>query len=262
MKNKIKGTEAFAQAQRHSNSPPASLHSPGRFSSCHAALCCAMQSSCTSKADDKGTSNTATIISMIKGLIMLLFLNTTQAWICTLCPCKTLDSWGWAANCNLMELKEMPHVNSSIKILHLQNNNLTTVPLGALDSLTNLEEINFSNNPWHCDCSILYLKEWLADFNKSSLAKAICATPASLNMKALSQLKGNELEGCRKPLPISCHDFFLRDFGLIILAIIVLILAACVLQRSKQLVFQASRKQHSSEVPLLWFHDQENQKSK
>ncbi|KAM6470140.1 platelet glycoprotein IX-like isoform 1-T1 [Liasis olivaceus] len=199
---------------------------------------------------------------MIKGPIMLLFLNTAQAWICILCSCKPLDSWGWAANCNLMALKEMPLLNSSIRILHLQNNNLTTVPFGALDSLTNLEEINFSNNPWHCDCSILYLKEWLEDFNKSSLEKATCATPASLNKKALSQLKGNELEGCRKPLPINCRDFFWRDFGLTFLVIIVLILAACILQCSKQLVFQAIRKQHSSEIPLLQFHDLENQKTK
>ncbi|ETE69420.1 hypothetical protein L345_04783, partial [Ophiophagus hannah] len=44
----------FVQVRGRSNSTPASLHSPGCFSSCRVALCCAVQSSCASKAEDKG----------------------------------------------------------------------------------------------------------------------------------------------------------------------------------------------------------------
>ncbi|XP_062979452.1 platelet glycoprotein IX-like [Elgaria multicarinata webbii] len=202
-------------------------------------------------------------ISIAEGLAMLLLLSTVQATFCPPCSCDPLrESWDWAVNCSSRQLKEMPPLIPNIKILRLQNNHLTTILPGALDNLTKLKEVDFSNNPWHCDCSILYLKMWLEDFDKASLAKVTCTTPAAVQMRPLSQLTGNELEGCRKPLPIKCLDFFWRDFALIFVAIIALILACCILQYSKKLASQAARKLHPSEIPLLRVHDLENQKSK
>ncbi|XP_042308743.1 platelet glycoprotein IX-like [Sceloporus undulatus] len=202
-------------------------------------------------------------ISTAEGLFMLLLLNAAQATPCPPCLCEPLaEFWGgWTLDCSFLRLKEIPPLLPNVRILYLQNNSLTTVPSGALDHL-NLKEVDFSNNPWHCDCSILYLKKWLEDFNQSALAKVICATPISVKTKALSQLNGNELEGCRKPLPIKCLDFFWRDIALIFMAIIAFILSFCILQRAKKLASEAARKLHSSEIPLLQVHDLENQKSK
>nr|XP_034963960.1 platelet glycoprotein IX-like [Zootoca vivipara] len=203
-------------------------------------------------------------------LVMLLLLSTAQPQPCPPCLCEQQeDLRGWILNCSSMGLKELPPLSSelchschTINILHLQNNSLTTVPPGALDNLIYLKEVDFSNNPWHCDCSILYFKQWLEDFSNASLANLQCASPASVKLRALSQLTGNELEGCRKPQPIKCLDFFWRDFALIFVAIIVLILATCILRHSKELTSQAARKLHPSEVPLLQIHDPEKQKSK
>uniref|UniRef100_A0A8D2KVB6 Glycoprotein IX platelet n=1 Tax=Varanus komodoensis TaxID=61221 RepID=A0A8D2KVB6_VARKO len=169
-------------------------------------------------------------ITAAKGLVLLLLLATGHAISCPPCSCEPLEElWGWAVNCSSMGLKEVPPLFPNIRILQMQNNSLTTVLPGALDGLTNVKEMDFSNNPWHCDCSILYLKRWMEDISQASLDKVICATPAALKTRSLSQIHGSELDGCRKPLRIKCLDFMLRDLFLICAAIITLIFALCIL---------------------------------
>ncbi|XP_053157814.1 platelet glycoprotein IX-like [Hemicordylus capensis] len=198
----------------------------------------------------------------VEGLVMVVLFSTAQAWPCSPCICEFLeDLWGWKVDCNSLGLKEMPALPSTTRILYLQNNSLTTVLPGTLDMLHYLKEVDLSNNPWHCDCSILYLKYWLEDSHMTSLASVICTTPAFVKMRALSQLSGNELEGCRRPLPNKCLDFIWRDIVLIIMAICVLIAMSCILRYSRKLVYQVSQKQHSSEIPLLQTHDLEREKS-
>uniref|UniRef100_A0A8D0E1R9 Glycoprotein IX platelet n=1 Tax=Salvator merianae TaxID=96440 RepID=A0A8D0E1R9_SALMN len=148
-------------------------------------------------------------ISAFEGLVMFLTLSAAQATPCPPCFCESQDGInGWILNCSSLGLKKMPplawefcHSGQFIRIIHLQNNSLTSIPVGALDDLVNLEEADFSNNPWHCDCSILYFKRWLEDISQASLASVTCASPAFVKGKTLDQLSGNELEGCRKPLP-------------------------------------------------------------
>ncbi|XP_066469062.1 platelet glycoprotein IX-like [Tiliqua scincoides] len=201
-------------------------------------------------------------MSPTEGLVMLLLLSTAEARNCSPCICEYLEeTWTWKVDCSSLGLIKIPPlVSAHIRILYLQNNRLTTVRPGTLDILRNVKELNMSNNPWNCDCSILYLKQWLEDSHPASLANATCATPAHLRTKSLSQLSGNELEGCRKLLPIKCLDFLWRDLILILMAILVLIFASCILHYSKKLVSQVSRKQQSCEVPLLPWHELETQK--
>lgn len=200
--------------------------------------------------------------SPAKGLVMLLLLSKAQADDCSPCKCELLEeTWSWKVDCSSQGLVEIPPlVSPHIIILLLQNNRLTTVPPGTLDILRNVKELDLSNNPWHCDCSILYLKQWLEDSHPVSLANATCATPAPLQMKAISQLSGNELEGCRKPLPTTCLDFLWRDVALILMAIFLLIFVSCILHYSKKLVHQVSRKPQSCGIPLLQSHELEAQK--
>ncbi|XP_067400518.1 platelet glycoprotein IX [Emydura macquarii macquarii] len=168
---------------------------------------------------------------------MLMLFCTVQAEICPpSCICKALGEMkGWQIDCSSKGLKEVPALPVNTRKLYLQNNSLTTVRTGAFDSLQRLEEVNVSDNPWNCDCRILYLKLWLEDMSESSLANVICATPASNKMKPLGQLSGNELDSCRKPLPIKCLDFFWRDLALITFAILVLVLSSCAMRFSKML---------------------------
>ncbi|XP_054831355.1 platelet glycoprotein IX isoform X2 [Eublepharis macularius] len=200
---------------------------------------------------------------MNKGLLLFLLLCRVESKPCPPCLCEPLPGkLGWRIDCASVGLKEMPVLSIDILILEMQNNNLTTVLPGTLDILRKVEKVNFSNNPWNCDCSILYFKMWLEDFHKASLANVTCAGPASVKMRALSHLSGNDLKGCQKPLPISCLDFLWRDVLLIAIAVLVLILVVCTLQYSRKLANKSTKQQHSSEIPLLQIHDMEDRKSK
>ncbi|NWU89055.1 GPIX protein, partial [Upupa epops] len=155
------------------------------------------------------------------------------------CSCKSLTGTkGLHIDCSSRRLTEVPDLPIDTKRLYLQNNSLTSVLPGALDSLSSLEEVKMSDNPWNCDCSILYLKLWLEDISASSLANIRCATPASVRLKPLKKLTGNELGICKKLLPVKCLEFFWRDLILIAGAIITVILVAWALKSSKKLVCQ------------------------
>ncbi|KAB0386992.1 hypothetical protein FD755_001948 [Muntiacus reevesi] len=62
-----------------------------------------------------------------------------------------------------------------LRSLHLQKNQLQTLP--ALPSLSELELIDLSGNPFRCDCQLLPLHRWLAGLNLR--VGATCATPPS-----------------------------------------------------------------------------------
>ncbi|XP_004845585.1 chondroadherin-like protein isoform X1 [Heterocephalus glaber] len=62
-----------------------------------------------------------------------------------------------------------------LQSLHLQKNQLRALP--ALPSLSGLELIDLSGNPFHCDCQLLPLHRWLTGLNLR--VGATCATPPS-----------------------------------------------------------------------------------
>ncbi|NXJ86337.1 GPIX protein, partial [Trogon melanurus] len=154
-------------------------------------------------------------------------------------------------DCSSKALTEVPALPADTRRLYLQNNSLTSVPPGTLDSLRSLEEVKMFDNPWNCDCRILYLKLWLEDVSAPSLANTRCATPALLRMKPLGQLSGNEIGVCKRLLPIKCLEFFWRDLILIVGAIITLILIVWALKFSKKLVCQINLSPYDSRSCLL-----------
>ncbi|KFQ28421.1 Platelet glycoprotein IX, partial [Merops nubicus] len=174
-----------------------------------------------------------------------LLFHTTQSKACPpSCHCQPLGGMrGLCVDCSSQKLTQVPVLPANTRRLYLQNNSLTSVPPGALDSLSSLEEVKILDNPWNCDCHILYLKLWLEDVSASSLANVRCATPAPVSMKPLRQLTGNELGICKRLLPVKCLEFFWRDLTLIAGAIITLILVALALKCSKKLVCQTSLSQ-------------------
>ncbi|NXI35697.1 GPIX protein, partial [Galbula dea] len=174
-----------------------------------------------------------------------LLLHMTQSEACPpSCHCKSLgEMQGLQINCSSRGLREVPALPVNTKSLYLQNNSLSWVPPGALDSLNSLEEVKISDNPWNCDCHILYLKLWLEDISASSLANVTCATPAPVRMKPLMQLTGNELGLCKRLLPIKCLQFFWRDLGLVAAATVTLLSVAWALKFSKRLICQITLSQ-------------------
>ncbi|NXY87504.1 GPIX protein, partial [Alcedo cyanopectus] len=190
------------------------------------------------------------------GFALSLLLHTAQPEACPpSCSCRSLgEREGLLVDCSSQKLTEVPALPTNTKRLYLQNNSLTSVPPGTLDSLSTLEVVKMFDNPWHCNCHILYLKLWLEDVSEPSLENIRCATPAAVRMKPLRQLTGNELGICKRLLPIKCLEFFWRDLILITGTVITLILVALALKCSKKLVCQISLHQYNRRSCLLGKH--------
>ncbi|PKU27049.1 platelet glycoprotein ix [Limosa lapponica baueri] len=198
----------------------------------------------------------------VAGFALSLLFHMTRTEVCPpSCNCKSLGEMkGLHVDCSSRKLTELPALPISTKRLYLHNNSLTSVPPGALDSLRSLEEVRIFDNPWNCDCHILYLKLWLEDISAPSLENTRCASPAPVRMKPLRQLTGNELGVCKRLLPIKCLEFFWRDLILIAGAIIALILVAWALKFSKKLVCQINLSLYHSKGRLLGRHTSKNHK--
>ena len=56
--------------------------------------------------------------------------------------------------------------NGKIEVLDLRNNFLKRLP-HKITSLSTLREIWLRNNPFVCDCDMLWMKDWMETFNKS-----------------------------------------------------------------------------------------------
>ena len=71
-----------------------------------------------------------------------------------------------------------PHAfaGADVTVVTLHENKLTSVPWGVFHSLTNLNHLDLSNNPWKCDCSITWLKVWLGNRSPNFVLDNACTT--------------------------------------------------------------------------------------
>ncbi|KAF7668082.1 hypothetical protein LDENG_00033860 [Lucifuga dentata] len=96
---------------------------------------------------------------------------------------------------------ELPHLPSDTTELHLQDNQLTTVSPGLFDRLVGLRKVFLSGNPFHCDCNIQYLRNWLLK-NRGAVSKEpICASPSSVAQRRITELSDDYFSSCAQ---ISC----------------------------------------------------------
>ncbi|XP_076010962.1 nyctalopin [Genypterus blacodes] len=67
---------------------------------------------------------------------------------------------------------------TSLITLHLNSNNLTTLPFAVFEPVYFLARLYLFRNPWVCDCTLEWLKEWMESYN---LVRDIpCASPSSV----------------------------------------------------------------------------------
>ncbi|KAF7707078.1 hypothetical protein HF521_018296 [Silurus meridionalis] len=96
---------------------------------------------------------------------------------------------------------------SGLRHLYLADNQIEYLLPGTFQHLSRLEVLSLHNNPWTCDCQILWLLEWHKKHDgvirckkeSSSETCAVCASPQPLNNSQIFQLSKQQL-ACDRPL--------------------------------------------------------------
>ncbi|XP_007531707.1 platelet glycoprotein IX [Erinaceus europaeus] len=164
------------------------------------------------------------------GVLLLLWVTAEAITGCPApCTCKALESMGLWVDCAGRGLTALPAIPVHTRVLLLANNSLRSVPPGAFDHLPGLRGLDVTHNPWHCDCSLTYLRLWLEDHEPEALHLVRCASPerATATRRPLGELTGYELGGCGWRLRTSPgHPGFWWDVALVAVAILGLALLA------------------------------------
>ncbi|XP_036600092.1 nyctalopin [Trichosurus vulpecula] len=67
---------------------------------------------------------------------------------------------------------------TSLVALHLNSNNLTLLPFSVFQPVYLLGHLYLFRNPWHCDCQMEWLKEWMESYRL--VRDVTCASPSSV----------------------------------------------------------------------------------
>lgn len=104
-----------------------------------------------------------------------LLTNVSRTWFGDLVELEVLH----LDRNRLLNIEEGTFENlTSLITLHLNGNNLTALPLPVFQPVYLLGRLFLFRNPWACDCSLEWLKEWKQSYR---LVRGIpCASPSSV----------------------------------------------------------------------------------
>ncbi|XP_049622053.1 platelet glycoprotein IX [Suncus etruscus] len=161
------------------------------------------------------------------GILFLLWGTAATSSCPPLCTCHVLETLGLWVDCVGRGLSALPALPIHTRQLLLANNSLRSVPPGAFDHLPQLQLLDVAENPWHCDCSLTYLRLWLEDHTPEALQHVHCASPPRATRRPLGQLTGHELGNCGWQLNEPwIQNRIWWDVGLVIVALLSLTLLA------------------------------------
>ncbi|KAK2897444.1 glycoprotein IX (platelet) [Channa argus] len=145
------------------------------------------------------------------------------------CACAALLLGGLKVNCSTLNLMELPPLPLDTTELYVQNNRLTTVSPGQFDKLLSLKRVSLSGNPFHCDCRIQYLRNWLLKNRAIVLKEPICVSPSFVAHKAITELSDDYFSTC--VLERCTDETYNIILGLMLIGVIVLLLCSFRLAR-------------------------------
>lgn len=156
-------------------------------------------------------------------LAALLFVATSSALSPGQpCLCSALLPAGLKVNCSSVSLMELTHLPSDTVELHVQDNRLTSVTPGLFDPLTALKKVSLYGNPFHCDCKIQYLRNWLLKNRAIVSREPTCASPGSVALRAITELSDDFFSSCA--LTGCTNGIYNTTVGVLLCCIIVLLL--------------------------------------
>lgn len=129
-------------------------------------------------------------------LILLLATLSALAAGHDPCRCSSLPTAGLEVNCSTVTLMDLPRLPADTTELFVQNSRLTSVSPGSFDKLVGLRKVTLHGNPFHCDCRIQYLRNWLLKNRAVVAREPVCASPGSVAEKPIVELGDDHFSSC------------------------------------------------------------------
>lgn len=112
------------------------------------------------------------------------------------CQCSAPQPAGLKVNCSFVNLTELPRLPTDTTELFVHDNLLTFVPPGWFDRLVGLQKVTLYGNPFHCDCRIQYLRNWLLKNRAIVAQEPTCTSPSSVANMAITELGDDYFSVC------------------------------------------------------------------
>ncbi|XP_041859295.1 glycoprotein IX (platelet) [Melanotaenia boesemani] len=138
------------------------------------------------------------------------------------CICLELRPAGLHVNCSSLNLMQLPLLPSLTTELHLEDNQFTSVSPGLFDRFFFLKKVSLSGNPFHCDCRIQYLRNWLLRNKGVVSEEPVCSSPSSVAQKAISELPDDYFSTCK--LTSCAYLTYTTVLGVMLCCLILLLL--------------------------------------
>lgn len=182
---------------------------------------------------------------MLSGLslaVLLLSATSSAHTAGQLCRCSALQPAGLQVNCSSLNLMELPYLPSDTTELHVQDNRLTSVSPGLFDRLVGLEKVSLSGNPFHCDCRIQYLRNWLLKNSAIVSKEPTCASPSSVAQKAITELTDDYFSSYS---PASCTGGTFNTMMAVMICCLIALLLWCLRLAKKSTITLYIDERHS-----------------